>query len=109
MNFRQVEYNNKIYKHSWSPFPAIIDPLRGLELRYDHRGRLFYVDHVTRTTSWYRPSLDQEAGLARLNQRSALGALQVTTFPGLERYIVFFFSTLFLSFPKQSDCRSSRH
>ncbi|XP_063902483.1 E3 ubiquitin-protein ligase wwp-1-like isoform X3 [Zophobas morio] len=77
-----VDHNTRTT--TWDP-PSANELPPGLELRYDHRGRLFYVDHVTRTTSWYRPSLDQEAGLARLNQRSALGALQVTTFPGLER------------------------
>jgi len=34
----------------------------GWERRIDHLGRIYYVDHTTRTTTWTRPSRDQVGG-----------------------------------------------
>lgn len=31
----------------------------GWELRRDERGRMYYVDHNTRTTTWQRPSAER--------------------------------------------------
>ncbi|KAK8766327.1 hypothetical protein V5799_006889, partial [Amblyomma americanum] len=34
------------------------------EARIDSHGRIFYIDHLNRTTTWNRPSLSQPAGVA---------------------------------------------
>ncbi|KAM4606558.1 E3 ubiquitin-protein ligase HECW1 [Polymixia lowei] len=44
--------------HDFNHFPAATDPALppNWEARIDSHGRVFYVDHVNRTTTWQRPS-----------------------------------------------------
>lgn len=39
----------------------ISNSLQGWEARMDSHGRVFYIDHVNRTTTWQRPTTDGES------------------------------------------------
>lgn len=61
-----------------SPLPA------GWEQRVDNLGRVYYVDHTTRTTSWHRPGSDSRAEAAA-SASTAMRGFQSRTLPASQR------------------------
>lgn len=61
VNFKDFFLFLFVFRPSNTPLP------HGWESRRDQRGRVYYVDHNTRTTTWQRPTLDMIAAHEQWN------------------------------------------
>ncbi|KAL1955975.1 hypothetical protein VTO42DRAFT_7875 [Malbranchea cinnamomea] len=69
---RQPSSNTAAQRRNLSPFEDSQGRLpAGWERREDNLGRTYYVDHNTRTTTWTRPSLQQNEQQAQRSQMEA--------------------------------------
>jgi len=62
--------NNTLCNKFWASYGHTFHlPVCSWERRVDQRGRVYYVDHNTRTTTWQRPSMDFVANVQNWQQQ----------------------------------------
>lgn len=76
-------------------FFLIVPVAADWEARIDSHGRIFYIDHVNRTTTWQRPSGNDSAQTQRNQstdrlQRQQLDRRSVCTWNSIRRSLVYF-------------------
>lgn len=87
--------------------PSHLIPSTSWERRVDDRGRIYYVDHNTRTTTWQRPTMESvrnfeqwqsqrsqlQGAMHQFNQRYLYSVRHITTLALLPNYL---FSYLYI-------------